>query len=147
MIRVDVRDYTRLKSRTRTAPARIRKGTDRALQDAIRPVRRELAASARSRLPRRGGLGAWVADARVGIRKLERGNAVGVEIEASKGRHDLAAIDAGTTRHPTWGRKPLHRQALQPGYFSDVMSGPVARRARKAILEELARAMRESGTT
>ena len=45
----------------------------------------------------------------------------------AKGRHDLAAIDAGTTRHPTWGRKPLHRQALQPGYFSDVMSGPVAR--------------------
>lgn len=145
-MKADVRDYTRLAARTHTAPARVRKESARAIQDAVRPVRREVAASARARLPRRGGLGAWVAGARVDVRQVERGDTVGVEIKSSRGSHNLAAIDAGTVRHPTWGRKPIHVQSLRPNYFTDVMTGPVARRARAALTEALAQAMRESGT-
>lgn len=142
----DVRDFRRLAAKSRTAPPAIRRRTGRALTEAARPVRREIAASARSKLPRRGGLGAWVAAARVTVRQVDQGGTVGVAISASKAGHDLAAIDAGSIRHPTWGRAPLHQQGVTPGYFTDVMTGPVARRARKAMLDALAAAMREAGT-
>lgn len=145
-ITADVRDFEQLAARTRTAGPAVRKHTSRALADAARPVRREVAASARRKLPRRGGLGALIAGARVTIRQVDHGDTVGVVIETSQGRRNLAGIDAGRVVHPTWGRKPLHRQAVPPGYFTDVMTGPVARRARKAILTALADAMRESGT-
>ena len=130
-MKADVRDYTRLAARTaprRPGSARNQPGQYRT---PVRPVRREVAASARARLPRRGGLGAWVAGARVDVRQVERGDTVGVEIESSRGSHNLAAIDAGNRPAPDLGPQADPRSPLRPNYFTDVATGPVARRARR----------------
>lgn len=58
---------------------------------------------------------------------------------------DLGAIDRGRVMHPLWGRAKrgglagglAGPQMVRPGYFSDVMSGLVARRAEQNILAAL----------
>jgi hypothetical protein len=110
----------------------------REIRRAVVPVRREIRARALLVLPRRGGLGKWVASARwVGV--VRRGaDSAGVSIRGGRNsrhrRTDLSAIDRGSTRHPTWGRPPWHAQLLVPGFASESVQGEGADQLERAVL-------------
>jgi hypothetical protein len=86
-------------------------------------VRRAVRATALRQLPHRGGLGAWVAAARIGATVRATARTVTARIHTDRaslrGRSDLAAIDRGRVRAPAWGnRTAWHTQRVAPGYFT-----------------------------
>jgi hypothetical protein len=77
-------------------------------------------------LPSSGGLGAWVAKATITLSARDRGRSAGIRLKGSrrsgKGKADLTRMDAGRTRHPSWGRKGAgqwHSQSVPPGFFTE----------------------------
>lgn len=97
----------------------------RALTRAARPVTAEVRAHAEEILPHRGGLGAWVAAAKVNVRISYSARSAGIRLRGSrgsgKGKADLTGIDAGSVRHPSWGRRSAgswHAQAVPAGWWS-----------------------------
>lgn len=118
----------------------------KASQRATRPVKQEIPASARKTLPSGGGLNDWVASTKVKTRTRTGGRNVGVEITGTVGKRmratsDVRAINRGRLRHLTYGRPPWVTQRVKPGYWDDVMDGPVTQRARlefKAAMDRIA---------
>jgi hypothetical protein len=100
------------------------------IRKAVPPIRRAVKVRAVQILPHRGGLGSWVAKARITSSIRTSGNSAGVKIKGGRnsrgGRSDLKAIDAGQVRHPTWGHRPWSAQAVRAGFFTDAAT-PVAR--------------------
>lgn len=97
----------------------------RDLRKPLPELRRDVRASATSTLPSSGGLGAWVAKARVTAKLKERGRSAGIRIKVSRAagdgdRADLNKLDLyGETRHPLRGnRKHWYPQKVAPGFFS-----------------------------
>ena len=84
--------------------------------DALKIDARE---SAVKRLPRRGGLGARVASARL-TTKRRRGFGPGLTVQA-EGMAQLPQMDAGSVRHPVYGRGAWVTQEITPGWFTDPM--------------------------
>lgn len=130
----------------------LRKELMKAAQRSTRPVKREVAASARKTLPSRGGLNVWVAGAKVQTKTRTAGRSVGVVITGKPGRRqspssDLKAINRGRVRHPTYGHRPWVNQRVRPGFWDDVMEGPVSDRARrefKDAMDQVARQLASS---
>jgi hypothetical protein len=89
-------------------------------------VRKAIKARAKSTLPRRGGLGAWVAASRVNVEvKLTGRKRVGIRLKGGRnskgGRSDIAAIDRGRVRAPSWGHRTAaswHSQTVPAGFFT-----------------------------
>lgn len=134
-------------------------GTDRSIlnemtkqiRQSAPPLRDEIRQSARTTLPRRGGLGEWVARARINVSVKRGATTAGVYVNIGKnsihGRTDLQSLDAGTVRHPLWGkRKYWYPQAVTPGFASRVIDGPAFDRfqadAEQAIDVAVERALR-----
>jgi len=77
-------------------------------------------------LPHGGGLGAWVAAARISSSvRYASARTAGVKIKGSRqstrGKSDLQRIDAGTVRAPSWGRRSAgswHVQTVPSGWFT-----------------------------
>lgn len=96
------------------------------IRAAVPPIRSAVRANAVRYLPGRGGLGAWVAKARVTaqIRRGARNAAVTiVDGRNSSGkRSDIKAIDLGGTRHPTFGHKPWTAQSVRAGFFTEAIT-------------------------
>lgn len=97
----------------------------RRIREPLPGVRRAVRARALATLPRRGGLGAWVASARIGAVVRLSGRSVGVRLRGGRNsarrRSDLAAIDRGVVRAPSWGRRAAgswHDQPVSPGFFT-----------------------------
>ena len=133
----DVREFRALAAAVKGADADLRRRLSSAVVAAMRPVKSELAESARRVLPKEGGLNVWVASATVTERASYSGSAPSVTVTMSKttksgGRADLLEIDRGRVRH-----KNGHEQAVPAGFFSDVMTGPVTDRARVEIVGAL----------
>lgn len=98
----------------------LRKELLRGFRMGAKPTIKDVRASALSTLPHRGGLATYVAKASIGVRTRlsgSKGNEVGVQIKAKKGR-GLAAMNAGKFRHPVFGRKEFVTQKVTPGWFS-----------------------------
>lgn len=100
----------------------MRRGIVRGVKPAVASVR----GYAAEILPRRGGLGAWVAKARIAPRVGYSPSSAGVRLvgtrKSVKNKSDLRGIDAGRVRHPTWGRRAgnaWHSQPVAPGWWSD----------------------------
>lgn len=96
------------------------------LRKPLPPVRKAIKGRALATLPRSGGLNAWVAATRVSAQLKTSGRAAGIRLRGSrksgKGKADLARLDAGTTRHPSWGRRgpgQWHTQSVTPGFFTN----------------------------
>lgn len=108
----------------------IRKGT--------LPIRKSVKARALLILPKRGGLGRWVASARItGL--VRRGvHSAGVTIRGGRNsrghRTDLRRIDLGETRHPTWGHAPWSPQKLVPGFFTEAVTEEGSDQLERAVL-------------
>jgi hypothetical protein len=132
-----------------------RLGTDRVIVNnmakeirrAVPPVRAAVRANAVAILPRRGGLGAWVAKTRVTARIRRSASNAGITFvggKNSKGkRSDLKRMDAGQTRHPTFGHRPWVAQSVTPGFFTHAVTEEGATAFREAVVVAVDNAARE----
>jgi hypothetical protein len=113
----------------------------------VPPVRAAARRNALSYLPRRGGLGAWVAKARITASVRRGASTAGVTISggrnSSGARSDLKRIDAGSTRHPTFGHSPWQPQSLRPGFFGDAVNEQGAEALQEAVIRAVDNAARE----
>lgn len=89
------------------------------------PIQTAVRAHALDTLPQSGGLNAWVAASRITVTVRTSGRRAGVIVKASrksaKGKSDLAAIDRGRVRAPSWGRRSpaaWHTVLVTPGWFT-----------------------------
>lgn len=126
----------------------LRKELMKAAQRSTRPVKAEVSASARRTLPSRGGLNVWVASTKVQTKTRTGGRNVGVTITGRPGRRmtptsDVRAINRGRLRHPTYGHGPWVTQPVRPGFWDEVMEGPLADRARREFTDAMDRIARQ----
>lgn len=98
-----------------------RRGITRALPG----VRKAVKAHALEILPSGGGLAGWVAAARIGVKISYASRSAGIRLRGSRksiaDRSDLAGIDAGKVRAPSWGHRTAaawHTVAVTPGWWS-----------------------------
>ncbi len=105
-------------------------------------VRKAVRRSALATLPARGGLGAWVARARLTVLLKDAGRSAGVRLKLSrknsKGKAELEKLDAsGRIRHPLYGnRRKWYPQTVPARFFSavwDVMGERFVKSADEAV--------------
>lgn len=144
-VSIDVKtsaDFQGLPRRLReAAEAGLRREVSKALTRAVRGVERDVRRSAVRILPREGGLGTEVSQARITQSQRFAGQAVLVEITASH-EYDLAGIDRGRLRHPLYGnRRHWFTQRVKPRWWSDPTSksGPKIRAALDDAMTAIAR--------
>lgn len=123
----------------RVGDQRLRRDLSRGIQRATVPLKKAARASARQRLPHRGGLGERVARSRISTR-TRAGRNPSVRITASAGL-DLRSVDRGRVRHPVFGnRRTWVNQTVASGWFSGPMkaSAPVVRREIVGVMDGVA---------
>jgi hypothetical protein len=101
----------------------------RGLTVSAKPLTARIKASARDKLPNRGGLGAWVAASKIGVRIGYAGRSAGIRLRGGRkslrDKSDLQRIDAGAVRHPSWGRRgqgSWHVQSVRAGWWTEPLS-------------------------
>lgn len=101
------------------------KAMKRELNTTIPAVSREIRQYAVTVLPHRGGLGAWAAASRITPSIRDAGRRVSVRLKGSRksiaDKSDLKKLDAGSVRHPSWGRRGVgqwHTQRVHSGWFT-----------------------------
>ncbi|MCX6399236.1 MAG: hypothetical protein NTX33_04795 [Propionibacteriales bacterium] len=100
----------------------LRKQLLREIRQSAKPVIGKVKASARDKLPSRGGLADSVARSRIGVRTRVSGKNAGVRIEAKNGI-DVRSLDRGRLRHPVFGnRNNWVNQEVEPGWFSEPLT-------------------------
>jgi hypothetical protein len=89
-------------------------------------VRKAIRDRALATLPKGGGLNVWVSKTRVqaSIKLTDRKAYVKLRgsRKSTKDASDLKRMDAGTTRHPSWGRRGAgqwHAESVTPGFFTE----------------------------
>lgn len=87
------------------------------INSALKPLKAAVAQSALAKLPSSGGLAARAA----GIPVRTRRNANGVRVVASGrgGMKNVKALDAGSVRHPVFGRNAWVSQSVTPGFWTE----------------------------
>ena len=76
-------------------------------------------------LPKRGGLGAWVAKSLFSVQFRDAGRSAGIRIKVSrkntKGKADIRSLDeTGSLRHPLFGnRKKWYPQVVAARWFTE----------------------------
>jgi len=115
------------------------------IRAAAAPAPQAVKASARSLLPKSGGLNEYVASSRIGVRTRLTGKAVGVRIAGSKGVHNLRRLDRGFVRHPVFGRwvAGVDDQEIPEGWFTKPLekSEPKVRIAVLGVIANTRRAL------
>jgi len=112
---VDTSQYQRLASRLRTIDGDVKKQVNASLRKVATPVGKDVAVTAGSELPRRGGFGYEVAGARPGV--TASADKVSIRFNVRQ-RWYLAQIDDGVLKHPVFGRpKSTVTQHVRPGSF------------------------------
>lgn len=90
-------------------------------------VRQAIKRNALATLPGRGGLGVWAAASKTTVTiRYASARSAGVRMKGSRksnrDKSDLAGLDAGVVRAPSWGRRGAgqwHSQKVAPGWFTD----------------------------
>src|SRR4249920_763187 len=83
----------------RAGNGQIRNDAARSLRAGREPVRQAVEESVLAKLPHRGGLAAWAADASFSFR-VTAGLDVIARVRVGKSGHDLAGLDDGLVIHP-----------------------------------------------
>lgn len=124
----------------RSGDARAWRGELRnAVRRSTRPVEKEIRKSARATLPKRGGLGAYIARSTVRTQIVTTGSAADMTIrivadrKKKKGRVDVKRLNDGKVAHPTYGRKPWSVQGVAPGWFDKPIDKGVLDRVRTEL--------------
>lgn len=104
----------------------VTKALRRSIREPVPAIRAAVKARALAILPSSGGLGAWVAAAKLSASVKVTGRIVGLLIKGGRnsagGRSDVRAIDRGRVRAPAWGRRfagQWHTQTVPSGFFTD----------------------------
>lgn len=99
------------------------------LRRPVPTVRKAIEARAMDTLPKGGGLNRWVASARVTASFTTGARSAGVRLKAGRNsarkRSDIKRLDAGSLRHPSWGRRGKgnwHVETVRPGFFTEPAS-------------------------
>lgn len=118
------------------------RGVRRAVYKGFREVGKPLGEAARAAgaaaMPRRGGMAARVAAARIGQTNATTGAnpRVVVRLSTAEG-YDLPGLNRGTLRHPVFGRRNTWRsQPVAPNSFTDGFEAG-APQARDAVIRQL----------
>lgn len=101
------------------------KAMSKGIRSSAPKVRRRIRAAAIAILPEDGGLGAWVAKIRINLRIKTGSRSASIKLIGGRnsvgGRSDIAAIDRGRVRAPTFGhrsRGAWHTVTVEPGFFT-----------------------------
>lgn len=126
----------------------LRKELLKGIRDAAKPLVRDVKESARTTLPRAGGLNETVAKSSIGARTRTSGRSPGVRI-VGKGRgglDDIRATDRGVLRHPVFGSDTWVTQTITSGWWSTPLenAAPVVRRELIKAMEDVARKIARS---
>lgn len=153
---VDVQGVDQLKRLGRGLKAfddrKFKNAVSRQLRTVVKPFGDAAKEHAREILPKRGGLNHIVDTARVGVRTTTSGRYTGVSITMRKNKsgsskqRDLVNLDAGSLRHPVFGRPDRTRkqwtwvnQKVPAGFWTTPMraQAPAAQRALMPVLDEV----------
>ncbi len=126
------------------------KAARRGITRALPPVRKAIKASAVEKLPARGGLGAWVAAAKVAVKISYASRSAGIRLRGSRksraDKSDLTGIDQGRVRAPSWGYRTAasrHSQSVTPGWWTEPLAeGEQFRDQVDAVVDETLEAIR-----
>lgn len=120
----------------------MRRGITRGIKPSIAAVK----ANALATLPQGGGLNRWVAAARIGVKISYAARSAGVKLRGARksltDKSDLAAIDRGRVRAPSWGHRTSaswHTVSVTPGWWSTPLESDTA--IRDAVDAEVDRAL------
>ena len=82
----------------------------------------------RLELPKGGGLNEWAAKSTISLQVRYTGRTAGISLrgrrKSQRDRSDLAGLDRGRVRHPSWGRRgssQWHGQAVKAGVFTNAV--------------------------
>lgn len=99
--------------------------TARGIRAATKPARKAIKRAAKELLPKRGGLNVWVSRISVLAQIRLSGNRAGVKLKGGRNslgaRSDIAAVDRGRVRAPSWGHRNAaswHTVTVTPGFFT-----------------------------
>lgn len=102
------------------------KAISKGVRKPLPAVRKAIKARAIATLPSSGGLGLWVSKTRVTAQVKLSGRRAGIKLKGGRNsqgqRSDIAAIDRGRVRAPSWGRRTAaswHTQTVRPGFFTE----------------------------
>lgn len=115
-----------------------------AIARAMKPLRARLPDSARSTLPRRGGLGELVAKSQFRTVRRSGARTAGVRLQAKNPNLQLRKIDDGKVRHPVFAREGRPRvwvvQPVTPGWFTKPAEedAPLARAEIEHAMQDIA---------
>lgn len=98
----------------------LRKELNKGLRKATKPLIAQTRVAALATLPYRGGLAAQVAREPQRV-QVKTGRDPGVRIVVGQKRGGAQAADAGSIRHPVFGRDEWVEQSVTPGWFSDTL--------------------------
>lgn len=105
--------------RLRGADKTIRKELLQGIRDGAKPITAAVKASARTDLPRRGGLAALIGKSSVRVQTKTAARTAGVRIVATN-EHNIYGMDRGQLRHPTFGNRGAWvSQSIRSGWFTD----------------------------
>lgn len=97
----------------------LRREVYRTFKEIAKPAAQETVAEASAQLPRRGGLSARVAAAKIGQTNATTGSSPRITVNLStREGYDLRRMDEGTVWHKVWGREPWKRQTVPARAFS-----------------------------
>jgi hypothetical protein len=109
----------------------------RGLRETNKPTIGRIKDSARSNLPKRGGLADRVARESIGTRTRLTGDSAGVRIQRKRGR----SLNEGRLRHPVFGnRKVWKEQSVSKDWFDKPIEddAPAIRRGLQRVMEDIA---------
>lgn len=118
--------------------------TRRNIRAAVAPVIPAVRESARSSLPRSGGLNERVAATKIAVGISTSRRSAGVRLKmgqgTGRGRRHMNEINAGSVRHPLYGnREHWYTTPVEPGFFDRPVKA-----AQPAVAEACMAALRES---
>ena len=126
-----------LVTRLQRTSSAITRAAQREIDKPLPVIRTRVRASARAKLPRRGGLAEWAAAARLTAQVTSSGSTVTCALRVHRTSmfrpSDLRALDRGRVRHPAWGRRHSSAWSIQivpPRVYSEpIQDSPEWRRA------------------
>ena len=107
-----------LAKRLKAAPKELRSELYRGINRAAKPLKNDVKASARKRLPRKGGLNKKIAGTKIATKRRVSGDSAGVRLVGTSG-YDIGSINRGRIRHLTYGHKPWVNQVVPKGFWTD----------------------------
>lgn len=128
-----------LAKRLRDASKELRSDLYRGINRAVKPLKNEVKASARSILPKKGGLNKRVAATKIATKRRVTGNVAGVRLVGTSG-YDIGSINRGRVRHKTFGHKPWVNQMVPKGFWSDPLNAgaPKVREEVQDVMDTIA---------